>query len=63
MKPRAEPAPLARRTTLATVPLATGAAEGEAVVLLGRAAADGTIEVVGAIADARLAGTLMKRIG
>ncbi|NJR79968.1 hypothetical protein [Sphingomonas corticis] len=63
VKPRAEPAPLARRTTLATVPLATGAAEGEAVVLLGRAAADGTIEVVGAIADARLAGTLMKRIG
>lgn len=63
VKPRAEPAPLAKRATLATLPLATGAAAGEAVVLLGRAAADGTIEVVGALADARLAGTLLKRIG
>ncbi|KQT31828.1 hypothetical protein ASG29_07950 [Sphingomonas sp. Leaf412] len=63
VRPRADPAPLDRRATVATLSLDTGIAAGEAVVLLGRAGPDGTVEVVGAVADARLAGALLKRIG
>ena len=60
--PRAEPVPIERRAAVATLSLDTGVAAGEAVVLLGRAGADGTVEIVGAVADTRLAGTLLKRL-
>ena len=60
--PRAEPTPIERRASLATLSLDTGAAAGDAVVLLGRAGADGTIEIVATSADPRLAGSLLKRL-
>jgi hypothetical protein len=60
--PRPEPTPIERRESLATLSLDTGLAAGEAVVLLGRAGPDGTIEIVGSVADARLASTLLKRL-
>ena len=60
--PRAEPTPIDRRASLATLSLDTGAAAGDAVVLLGRAGADGTIEIVATSADPRLAGALLKRL-
>lgn len=60
--PRPEPTPIERRESLATLSLDTGLPAGEAVVLLGRAGPDGTIEIVGSLADPRLAGTLLKRL-
>lgn len=63
---RPDPLPLAARPTLASVRLPQDASiqapAGTAVVLLGRVAEDGSIEVVGTVADARLAERTMRGI-
>ena len=57
------PTPVAGRPVLARVTLDAAVAEGVTVVLIGRGGADGTIEIVGSVADARVIAAATKALG